>query len=854
MKPLRGWRAAAFIAAALPLANGTWAGREPVLKQIKTPHDYYFREMYLPQWTSGPGSLAWTPDGKSLVYSMAGTLWRQTIGVGQAEQLTAGPGYDYQPDVSPDGEQVVFVRYRGDAMELHLLELESGKVSPLTDSGAVNLEPRFSPDGNRLAFVSTRATGRFKVFVGELADGELSATQLVPDRESATPRYYYSPFDHELSPAWTPDGRALVYVSNREVPYGTGSIWLHPLGDRGEPRLVRREETTWKARPDVAPDGRRIAYASYLGRQWHQLWVTIVDTTAEPFPLSYGAFDIAAPRFSPDGERIAYIANPQGNTEIWIQELIGGKTVRLNVGPRQYLEPMADLELKVVGADGTPVSARVAVRGADGRAYAPAEAWTHADDGFDRAHGEFEAQYFHVHGEATLALPPGRAEITVWRGPEHGIERRSVDAVAGETTALTVALERLGLPSAFDDWVGGDVHVHMNYGGTYRNTPVNLVRQAQAEDLDVVFNLIVNKEQRIPDIAYFSREPDPASNDEVLLVHAQEFHTSFWGHVGLLGLNDHLLLPDYSGYPGTAAASLYPDNVTVAKIARAQQALIGYVHPFLAPPPDPAGEEKLTHALPVDAALGGVDYYEAIGFADHRASAEVWYRLLNCGLKIAAAAGSDTMANYASLRGPVGINRVYVDTNGRAGTPLERRDAWLAALKAGRSMATNGPLLGLTVDGRGPGGEIALEGARELKYRGFLRSAVPVDHLELVRNGAVVETIALEGDRTRADFEGRVQVAGSGWLLVRAWNEASHPLIFDLYPYATTGPVYVSVDGLAPRSPDDAAYFLAWIDRLVAAAESHPDYNSDAERAEILANLQHAKEFYRGCAAALTVR
>ncbi len=51
------------------------AQREPVLKQIGVPHNYYFREMYLPQVTTGPGWVAWMPDGLAVVYSMAGTLW-----------------------------------------------------------------------------------------------------------------------------------------------------------------------------------------------------------------------------------------------------------------------------------------------------------------------------------------------------------------------------------------------------------------------------------------------------------------------------------------------------------------------------------------------------------------------------------------------------------------------------------------------------------------------------------------------------------------------------------------------------------------------------------------------------------
>jgi hypothetical protein len=49
--------------------------RLPVLRQIDLPHPYYFREMYLPQLTSGPSSLAWSPDSRELIYSMAGSLF-----------------------------------------------------------------------------------------------------------------------------------------------------------------------------------------------------------------------------------------------------------------------------------------------------------------------------------------------------------------------------------------------------------------------------------------------------------------------------------------------------------------------------------------------------------------------------------------------------------------------------------------------------------------------------------------------------------------------------------------------------------------------------------------------------------
>ena len=90
--------------ASLPLR----AQREPVLKQINEPHPYYFREMYLPQPTTGPSAVAWTSDSRSVVFSMSGSLWQQKLDSAVAYQVTAGSGYDYQPDCSPEGRWVVY--------------------------------------------------------------------------------------------------------------------------------------------------------------------------------------------------------------------------------------------------------------------------------------------------------------------------------------------------------------------------------------------------------------------------------------------------------------------------------------------------------------------------------------------------------------------------------------------------------------------------------------------------------------------------------------------------------------------------------------------------------------------------
>jgi hypothetical protein len=381
----------------------------------------------------------------------------------------------------------------------------------------------------------------------------------------------------------------------------------------------------------------------------------------------------------------------------------------------------------------------------------------------------------------------------------------------------------------------------MNYGGTYRNDAARLRAQAEAEDLHVVENLIVNKEQRIPDIVVFRGRPDSVSTAATIVTHDEEYHTSWWGHTGHLGLTRSLILPNYAGYANTAAASLFPDNATIIDLSRAQGGLSGYVHPFDSPPPDPSGPDPITNALPVDVALGKVDYLEVVGFSDHRATAEVWYRLLNTGFRIAAGAGTDAMANFVSLRGPVGVNRVFV----RSGARLDYR-AWLAALKAGRTFVSNGPLLSFTLGGRDVGNEIALPaGAHELEARVSLRSIVPVERLEIVTNGVVVATVPLAAGGTRADATILLPVTASGWFTLRAWSSGAVEPVLDIYPFATTSPVYVTVDGRPIRNADDARYFLRWIERVEAAAAAHAGWNDEKEKAEVLARVGAAKAVFQ---------
>lgn len=815
--------------------------RELVLKQIDLPHPYYYRELYLPQLTTGPSAAAWLPDSRALVYSMAGSLWLQKLDSTATQQLTSGPGYDYQPDCSSDGRWVVYDSYNKDAVELWALDLRTGRTHELTSGGAVNVEPRFSPGGKRIAFVSTSYHGHFHIFVGDFTSGKLTNVErLTGETRSDLPRYYYSRFDHEISPAWSPDGSEIIFVSNRGHIYGTGGFWRMKARPGAEAHEIHYEETSWKARPDFSPDGTRIVYASYLGRQWHQIWV-MASQGGNAFPLSYGDYDNVNPRWSPDGKRIAFISNRGGNTSLWIESVPGGAQTQLVAHERHYRKPMGRLIVTVLGPGGYPTPARIFVTGEDKRAYAPDDAWMYADDNFVRSERPFESHYFQTAGRSEMSVPIGRVSVEAMKGFEYSFERHTLSVTAAKPAWIVIRLKPLNIPKqAGFHWVSGDVHVHMNYAGTYRNTPAHLITQAQAEDLSIVEDLVVNKEQRIPDISYFSTKADPASTANNLLFYGQEFHTSYWGHLGLLHLTRNFLIPDYAAYPGTPAASLVPTNADVADMAHAQGALVGYVHPYDTFP-DPEKDVSLTHELPVDLALGKVDYIEVMGFSDHKSTAAVWYKLLNLGFHLPTAAGTDAMADYASLRGPVGLNRVYVKV---ASGPL-RIEPWLAALKQGKTFATNGPLLGFTLGGKEVGGELRLPaGEKQVKFKAWMRSFVPIDHVQIVCNGKVARDLPTGPDLESADAEGTLPISTSGWCVLRAWTEKPEHPVLDVYPYATTSPIYVSVAGSPLHSPEDARYFVAWIDRMTQAAEANNDWNTSAEKKHVLDQLGRARAIY----------
>ncbi len=492
---------------------------------------------------------------------------------------------------------------------------------------------------------------------------------------------------------------------------------------------------------------------------------------------------------------------------------------------------MAALALVPCLEDGTPTPARLSVRDEHGKPVALPYT-------FGIGNGEFG---FHLSSPRVnrFFLPPGTYEVSAMKGFEYQPVRKTVALSAGDDATLRVALERpKGLPAG--GWYPGEHHVHLfRHGGSiypFMNLE-DVYAMAQGEGLAFVGFM---GEDQVPPSERLRERPG------FLGWVRPELTRDLWGHLCPIGLFEWPRMERHN--------ELWPMSVDWMDAAERAGGAIAFAHPGL-------NEDILVkvltdpqtgHAareLPIAAALDrrfSIDMLTEEGSqADFSMKLRDYFRLLNLGFRLGVSGSTDIHADQG--RQPPGAMRTYVRANHLTWPAVAQ------AYREGRTFATNGPLLALSVGGDQPGDVLKLGAGASVDCAVHAFSHWGISQAILWHNGeAVKQWLAGGGSAVRGHHT--LRISGSGWILATVKGPAAKELTAQPErpgiaggQFAITSPVYVEVPGAPLRSDRSAAeYFVKWVDDTRTGFEAAA---KDAQiptqiRQQVLARLARARAVF----------
>jgi len=279
--------------------------------------------------------LAWSADSRSLVmldsagpYTPSG-LFLLSVETGRKQRLTSPPANiegDSGPAISPDGRKLVFSRYTDSASsDLYLQDLSNdlkpvAGPRPLTSGNRRAISPAWTPDGKEIVFstIAGIGTGLWRVAVSG----------------ASKPRKLAFAPDDAYMPALSRQGRRLAYTQGRL----NSDIWRVQLDgpNRRADEPVRLITSSYDEHSvDYSPDGKRISFISERSGA-REVWMCASDGT-DPVQLSFmGATAMTGyPRWSPDGQRLVFDSTAEGKFNVYVVDVGGG-------GPRRLTDYPAD--------------------------------------------------------------------------------------------------------------------------------------------------------------------------------------------------------------------------------------------------------------------------------------------------------------------------------------------------------------------------------------------------------------------------------------------------------------------------------------------------------------------------------
>jgi Tol biopolymer transport system component len=271
----------------------------------------WFRFPLRPQTTPGPAAnllrQATAPAAVPLLPGLRGEILFQSDRDGNAEiyvlelnggrlrPLTRNTFFDGYPVWSPDGNKIAFESDRSGSFQIYTMDPNGDRVTQITTGQGPNRFPAWSPDGKKIAFEADRAGGT-----------QIYAIAIDTRRESRLTDGWYK----STLPNWSPDGRKIAFTANK---LGWG-VYLLDLGDR---TIQRLDHEGGSCRPHFSPDGKKIAFVSAKADGKGDIWIMNADGTGKTRLTVTGETYDYYPTWSPDGSYLAYASTPDKKRGPW---------------------------------------------------------------------------------------------------------------------------------------------------------------------------------------------------------------------------------------------------------------------------------------------------------------------------------------------------------------------------------------------------------------------------------------------------------------------------------------------------------------------------------------------------------